>query len=74
MIDMLWHPPPLDVLPVDGNDPEYANYTRWGYTIYRTHYGPASDKQWEILLDSLHRQTKLAMGSYVDEYWTEEVL
>ncbi|KAI3578732.1 hypothetical protein IWW34DRAFT_911753, partial [Fusarium oxysporum f. sp. albedinis] len=43
-----------------------------GYTIYRTHYGPASDKQWEILLDSLQRQTKLAMGSYVDEDWTEE--
>ncbi|RBA22503.1 hypothetical protein FPRO05_00850 [Fusarium proliferatum] len=75
MIDELWHPPRWTGAPVDRNLSEYANrYTHWGYTIYRTHYSPASDKQWEILLDCLRRQTRLALGYYMDEDWNDEVL
>ncbi|KAH7195299.1 hypothetical protein DER44DRAFT_536504 [Fusarium oxysporum] len=43
------------------------HYRQWGFTIYRTYYGVGSDKSWDMLLDALRRQTRLAFGHYDDE-------
>lgn len=71
MIDLVWQPPrkePGVKRPhIDRTLPEnFKYYGNWGFTIYRTYYGPDSDKNWEILLDALKRQTNLALGYYQD--------
>ncbi|KAM5349379.1 hypothetical protein ACJ41O_005884 [Fusarium nematophilum] len=80
MVDMLYQPP-------KGSDPQRLDhhlnrwlpegskyYGYWGFTIYRTHYSPESDKQWKILLDALTRQTRLALGYYDSQSYEEEVM
>lgn len=81
MIDMLWQPPSTRVGRIhrfeklDRNLPENSKYYgHWGYTIYRTHYSPESDKQWDTLLDSLRRQTMLAVGYYQDVAFEDELM
>ena len=71
MLDMLDVPPPLRMQPT----PSRVNcYMNWGFTIYRTHYSPQSDKHWEVLLDCLNRQMTLALGYFRDQEWEDEVL
>jgi len=36
--------------------PVVDHFRHWGYTIYRTSYGPSSDQQWEELLKSMRSQ------------------
>ena len=43
-------------------DPVNAHlYRRWGYSIYRTYYGPGSDESWNTLLELLKQQTLLEL-------------
>lgn len=75
MVDMIWQPPRRRGIhrSIDRRLPEHSKYYgHWGFTIYRTHYAPESDKQWETLLDSLRRQTMLALSYYDTEPWSEE--
>ncbi|KAF4943599.1 hypothetical protein FGADI_13304 [Fusarium gaditjirri] len=81
MIDMLWQPPStrrgriLHVQRLDRTLPENSKYYgRWGYTIYRTHYSPETDKQWDTLLDALKRQTMLAVVYYQDVPFEDELM
>ncbi|KAF5720971.1 hypothetical protein FMUND_3874 [Fusarium mundagurra] len=78
---MLWQPPSTRVGRIhrfeklDRNLPENSKYYgHWGYTIYRTHYSPESDKQWDTLLDALKRQTMLAIGYYQDVAFEDELM
>ena len=71
MLDMLDVPPPLRMQPTPSR---VKCYMYWGFTIYRTHYSPQSDKQWEVLLDCLNRQMTLALGYFRDQEWEDEVL
>ena len=36
------------------SDDGTTSYRNWGFTIYRTGYGPSSDQQWERLLQKIH--------------------
>ncbi|KAL2687925.1 hypothetical protein Neosp_005495 [[Neocosmospora] mangrovei] len=45
----------------------FKYYGHWGYTIYRTYYGPESDEHWDTLLDALKRQTSLALAYHEDD-------
>ncbi|KPM44179.1 hypothetical protein AK830_g2386 [Neonectria ditissima] len=45
----------------------FKNYEKWGFTIYRTYYGPESDQSWNMLLGALKQQTLLALGYYEDQ-------
>ncbi|KAF5565395.1 hypothetical protein FNAPI_1710 [Fusarium napiforme] len=81
MIDMLWQPPStrqgriIRKAKLDKTLPENSKYYgHWGYTIYRTHYTPGSDKQWDTLLDALKRQTMLAVGYYQDMPFEDELM
>ncbi|KAM6507191.1 hypothetical protein FALCPG4_018573 [Fusarium falciforme] len=69
MIDLLWSPP-------RGVKRQYRSrkhpdnfhlYRQWGFPIYRTYYGLKSDKHWNMLLDAMKQQTKLAFGFYEDD-------
>jgi hypothetical protein len=35
------------------SDWEFVGYRNWGFTIYRTGYGPSSDQQWQQLLQTI---------------------
>jgi hypothetical protein len=35
------------------SDYDFAGYRHWGFTIYRTGYGPSSDQQWQRLLETI---------------------
>ncbi|RKK12151.1 hypothetical protein BFJ66_g15686 [Fusarium oxysporum f. sp. cepae] len=81
MINMLWQPPStrqgriIRKEKLDRTLPENSKYYgHWGYTIYRTHYGPESDKQWDTLLDASKRQTMLAVGYYQDMPFEDELM
>ncbi|KAF5692431.1 hypothetical protein FDENT_2953 [Fusarium denticulatum] len=81
MINMLWQPPSTRVGRVRRFEklnktlPENSKYYgHWGYTIYRTHYSLESNKQWDMLLDALKQQTKLAVGYYQDEPFEDELM
>ncbi|RSL59399.1 hypothetical protein CEP54_007317 [Fusarium duplospermum] len=70
MIELMWKPPRKERgvkrQHIDTTLPEnFKYYGHWGYTVYRTHYSPESDEHWDTLLDSLKRQTYLALG-YLD--------
>ncbi|KAI8208227.1 hypothetical protein K4K52_001541 [Colletotrichum sp. SAR 10_76] len=41
-------------------------YRSWGFTIYRTAYGPATDAQWRILLDKIRTQAVSEVDGYVE--------
>ncbi|KAF5259703.1 hypothetical protein FOXYS1_9668 [Fusarium oxysporum] len=77
MIDFLWRPPRKEPgvkrRPLDQRDPANAQYYRnWGFTVYRTYYGPDSDKHWETLIDAMTRQTHLALGYHETEMIYQE--
>ncbi|KAH7129657.1 hypothetical protein B0J13DRAFT_564436 [Dactylonectria estremocensis] len=78
MIDLVWRPPrgkPMVKRPrVNRHLPEnFKYYGNWGFTIYRTYYGPESNEHWDMLLDALKRQTNLAFGYYEDKDYADEV-
>ncbi|KAM5348615.1 hypothetical protein ACJ41O_008439 [Fusarium nematophilum] len=67
MMKLMWKPPRTEPgvkrWALDRKLPEnFKYYGNWGFTIYRTYYSPESDEHWEMLLDSLKRQTMLALG------------
>jgi hypothetical protein len=35
------------------SDYDFVGYRNWGFTIYRTGYGPSSDQQWQRLLETI---------------------
>ena len=35
------------------SDDDFAGRRHWGFTIYRTGYGPSSDQQWQRLLETI---------------------
>ncbi|EQB43439.1 hypothetical protein CGLO_17894 [Colletotrichum gloeosporioides Cg-14] len=41
-------------------------YRSWGFTIYRTAYGPATDAQWLTLLDKIRAQAVSERDGYVE--------
>lgn len=71
MLEMLELVPPMRMQPTPS---KVKCYMYWGFTLYRTHYSPESDKQWEDLLDCLKRQMSLALGYFRDQEWEDEVL
>ncbi|KAF4969336.1 hypothetical protein FSARC_3411 [Fusarium sarcochroum] len=74
MIDLVWSPPRgVKRQHRDRKHPDNLQYYRqWEFTIYRTYYGPDSDKYWKMLLGALEQQTKLAFGCYQDEEDTDQ--
>jgi hypothetical protein len=34
-------------------DDEVDRYGNWGFTVYRTDYGPSSEQQWQQLLSTI---------------------
>ncbi|KAF4331799.1 hypothetical protein FBEOM_14430 [Fusarium beomiforme] len=53
---------------VDKRHPDnFPYYRQWGFTIYRTYYGPGSDQNWKMLLGALEQQTRLAFGVYEEK-------
>ncbi|KAG8673739.1 hypothetical protein FPOAC2_07203 [Fusarium poae] len=67
MIDYVWKspkpPPGTKRRALDRTHPDNFKYFRnWGFTIYRTYYGPESDESWNTLLQVLTQQTRLALG------------
>ncbi|KAJ3535965.1 hypothetical protein NM208_g6915 [Fusarium decemcellulare] len=74
MIDLVWLPPRgLKRQHRDRKHPDNAQYYRqWGFTIYRTYYGPDSEKHWNMLLGALKQQTRLAFGFYADDEDTDQ--
>ncbi|KAF4875203.1 hypothetical protein CGCSCA1_v005724 [Colletotrichum siamense] len=46
---------------------DMSEYHRsWGFTIYRTAYGPATNSQWRILLDKIRSQAVSEINGYVE--------
>ncbi|KAF5510858.1 hypothetical protein CGCS363_v003478 [Colletotrichum siamense] len=41
-------------------------YRSWGFTIYRTAYGPATDEQWRTLQDKIRAQAVSEIDGYVE--------
>ncbi|TEA20295.1 hypothetical protein C8034_v000225 [Colletotrichum sidae] len=41
-------------------------YRSWGFTIYRTAYGPATDAQWRTLLGKIRAQAVSELDGYVE--------
>ncbi|KAI8260573.1 hypothetical protein K4K58_001882 [Colletotrichum sp. SAR11_239] len=41
-------------------------YCSWGFTIYRTAYGPATNAQWRTLLDKIRAQAVSEIDGYVE--------
>ncbi|OBS25927.1 hypothetical protein FPOA_06460 [Fusarium poae] len=67
MINFVWKspkpPPGTKRRALDKMLPENFKYFRyWGFTIYRTYYGPESDEPWNTLLQALPQQIRLALG------------
>ncbi|KAI4948995.1 hypothetical protein J4E91_005457 [Alternaria rosae] len=50
-------------------DDEFVRHRNWGFTMYRTGYGPSSDQQWQRLLQTI--QTNAHEGA-LDATGTEE--
>ncbi|RSL94207.1 hypothetical protein CDV31_014409 [Fusarium ambrosium] len=74
MIDLLWSPPRgVQRQHRSRKHPDnFQYYHQWGFPIYRTYYGPESDKHWNMLLGALKHQTRLAFGFFEDEEDVEE--
>ncbi|KAF9775555.1 hypothetical protein IL306_006326 [Fusarium sp. DS 682] len=65
MIDLVFRAPGVKRQHIDTRHPSNFQYYRlWGFTIYRTYYGPGSDQSWNMLIDALEQQTRLAFGVY----------
>lgn len=81
MIEFLWRPPRINTGPIikhlvnDRKAPEnFGYYRNWGFTVYRTFYGPDSDKHWDTLIDAVTRQTLLALGYHEnDRIFNEDI-
>ncbi|RFN43173.1 hypothetical protein FIE12Z_12575 [Fusarium flagelliforme] len=77
MIDHVWKPPRR---PIGSKTPAFNKtlpenlkyYKYWGFTIYRTYYGPSSDEHWETLLGAIKQQTRLAFGYYETEWFRKK--
>ncbi|KAF6837665.1 hypothetical protein CMUS01_04935 [Colletotrichum musicola] len=55
--------------PADGTswaagDDVSEHYNSWGFTIYRTAYGPSTDAQWRTLLDKIRAQVDSEIECY----------
>lgn len=74
MIDLFWSPPRgVKRQHISRKHPDnFQYYRQWGFTIYRTYYGPQSDKYWNMLLGALKQQTRLAFGYYENNEDVEE--
>jgi hypothetical protein len=59
MIESLWFLPPGVKTQYKGrkHPGNFQYYRRWGYVIYRTYYGPDSDKYWNMLRPPLIHYT-----------------
>ncbi|SPJ91515.1 uncharacterized protein FTOL_13530 [Fusarium torulosum] len=65
LISKYCSPGPPAMQQIESKDPDILQYYRqWGFTIYRTYYGPGSDEAWGMLLYALRHQTRLAFGYY----------
>ncbi|ENH73460.1 hypothetical protein FOC1_g10008951 [Fusarium oxysporum f. sp. cubense race 1] len=66
LIEHIWSPPRgVKLQHKSRNHPDNLQYYRhWGFTIYRTHYSPETDRHWNMLLNSLKKQTILAFGYF----------
>ncbi|KAJ4252458.1 hypothetical protein NW762_011059 [Fusarium torreyae] len=65
MIDLVWSPGRVKRKHRNRKHPDnFQYYRRWGFTIYRTYYGPDTDKYWNMLLYALEKQISLALGYY----------
>ncbi|KAK4074944.1 hypothetical protein Purlil1_12813 [Purpureocillium lilacinum] len=42
-------------------------YTPWGFTIYRTAFGPSTDDQWKLLLDTITSEVIATISFYKDK-------
>ncbi|KAF2466139.1 uncharacterized protein BDR25DRAFT_294247 [Lindgomyces ingoldianus] len=51
VLDSLLHIPEDEILPAGTDLTPY--YRPWGFTIYRTAYGPSSGRHWQALLDDI---------------------
>ncbi|KAI3542565.1 hypothetical protein CSPX01_06770 [Colletotrichum filicis] len=49
---------------MDGDVSEF--YGSWGFTIYRTAYGPGTDAQWRTLLDKIRAQVVSEIECYLE--------
>ncbi|KAJ4035267.1 hypothetical protein NW756_008513 [Fusarium oxysporum] len=69
LIDHVWSPPRgVKRQQKSRHHPDNLQYyCQWGYTIYRTYYSPESDRYWNVLLNSLMQQTRLAFGCFEDQ-------
>ena len=36
-------------------------YTQWGYTLYRTAYGPGTDRQWAMLVETIRTVVRVSL-------------
>uniref|UniRef100_L2G5T9 Uncharacterized protein n=1 Tax=Colletotrichum fructicola (strain Nara gc5) TaxID=1213859 RepID=L2G5T9_COLFN len=57
---------PPNRTPWTAGDDMSEYYRSWGFTIYRTAYGPATDAQWRILLDKIRTQAVSEIDGYVE--------
>ena len=77
MFDLIWKPPRGPPIvkrrPLDKMLPENFKYFRnWGFSIYRTYYGPESDEHWNTLVTILRHQTSLGLGLLESEELRED--
>lgn len=42
-------------------------YTPWGFTVYRTSFGPSTDEQWQLLLQEISAKMHEEISAYKDE-------
>ena len=58
-------------------DDEFVRHRNWGFTIYRTGYGPSSDQQWQRLLQKIQTDAREgaleATGTEEDESGFQQV-
>ena len=41
--------------------PEEEAYSQWGYTLYRTAYGPGTDEQWAMLVETIRTAVRFSL-------------
>ncbi|KAM0548843.1 hypothetical protein ACHAPJ_009699 [Fusarium lateritium] len=73
-IELIWSPPRgVKRQHRDRKHPDnFQYYRQWGFTIYRTYYGPDSNRYWNMLLGALKQQTRLALGFYENNKHVKE--
>ncbi|KAM0437906.1 hypothetical protein ACHAPT_002271 [Fusarium lateritium] len=62
-------------VPVDYPIPveDVGPITNWGFTIYRTYYGPSSDGNWNKLLATAKRQAEEELATWGDDEAAEKL-